>query len=230
MSATTARADAGHLARQPASTTRSATPSCTACDAAGRHAARPSATTCPAPAPSRRKSTCRSPACTGNGPIDPLLRDDARLLRHHGRAAARRAVCSMHRVRPTSTPTAYRQDRQRDQALQCRSSTHRAARASHPDRRRRRSGGPSSAPSSPTRTIIGVIDDMRFDDPRAPIPPTMYDFVPRDSAARRSRSCASRAIPKAVLDGARTSGGRRHPRCRSRPRPRCRTSQAYYRA
>ena len=37
-----------------------------------------------------------------------------------------------------------------------------------------------TGPDSPPRTIIGVIDDMRFDDPRTPIAPTMYDYVPRD--------------------------------------------------
>lgn len=31
----------------------------------------------------------------------------------------------------------------------------------------------------PPLTIIGVIDDMRFDNPRAPIQPIMYDFEPR---------------------------------------------------
>lgn len=33
---------------------------------------------------------------------------------------------------------------------------------------------------SPLRTIIGVVEDMRFGDPRTPIPPEMYDFQPRD--------------------------------------------------
>ncbi|MFS0772759.1 FtsX-like permease family protein [Sphingomonas sp. 1P08PE] len=32
-------------------------------------------------------------------------------------------------------------------------------------------------PDSPTRTIIGVIEDMRFDDAREPIPPSYYEFV-----------------------------------------------------
>ena len=35
-------------------------------------------------------------------------------------------------------------------------------------------------PRSPTRTIIGVVENMRFEDARDPIPPTFYEFVPRD--------------------------------------------------
>ena len=30
------------------------------------------------------------------------------------------------------------------------------------------------------RTIIGVVEDLRFDTPRAPVPPTLYDFQLRD--------------------------------------------------
>uniref|UniRef100_UPI0035CBC0C6 ABC transporter permease n=1 Tax=uncultured Sphingomonas sp. TaxID=158754 RepID=UPI0035CBC0C6 len=33
------------------------------------------------------------------------------------------------------------------------------------------------------RTIIGVVEDMRFDTPRAPVPPTLYDFQLRDMNA-----------------------------------------------
>jgi putative ABC transport system permease protein len=33
---------------------------------------------------------------------------------------------------------------------------------------------------NPLRTIIGVVEDMRFGDPRTPIPPEFYDFQPRD--------------------------------------------------
>jgi putative ABC transport system permease protein len=35
-----------------------------------------------------------------------------------------------------------------------------------------------SGPNDPARTIIGVIEDMRFESPKSPVPPTMYDFVP----------------------------------------------------
>lgn len=35
-----------------------------------------------------------------------------------------------------------------------------------------------SGPNNPPRTIIGVIEDMRFESPKTPVPPTMYDFVP----------------------------------------------------
>jgi putative ABC transport system permease protein len=35
-----------------------------------------------------------------------------------------------------------------------------------------------AGPNNPPRTIIGVIEDMRFESPRSPVPPTMYDFVP----------------------------------------------------
>jgi putative ABC transport system permease protein len=34
-------------------------------------------------------------------------------------------------------------------------------------------------PNSPTRTVIGVVEDMRFEDAREPIPPTFYEFVLR---------------------------------------------------
>jgi putative ABC transport system permease protein len=34
--------------------------------------------------------------------------------------------------------------------------------------------------NGPLRTIIGVVDDMRFGDPRTAIPPMFYDFQPRD--------------------------------------------------
>jgi len=35
-----------------------------------------------------------------------------------------------------------------------------------------------AGPNNPPRTIIGVVEDMRFESPRSPVPPTMYDFVP----------------------------------------------------
>ena len=38
-------------------------------------------------------------------------------------------------------------------------------------------------PDSATRTIIGVIDDMRFEDARAPIPPSFYEFVTRNPSS-----------------------------------------------
>ncbi|GLU24676.1 hypothetical protein SLE2022_405830 [Rubroshorea leprosula] len=34
-------------------------------------------------------------------------------------------------------------------------------------------------PNSPNRTVIGVIDDMRFEDAREPVPPSYYEFVTR---------------------------------------------------
>jgi putative ABC transport system permease protein len=34
-----------------------------------------------------------------------------------------------------------------------------------------------AGPNNPPRTIIGVVEDMRFENPRSPIPPTMYDFT-----------------------------------------------------
>ena len=59
-----------------------------------------------------------------------------------------------------------------------------------------------AGPDVPPRTVIGVIDDMRFDDPRVPIPPTMYDFLPSDpdSAIAMLRFAGD---PKALLDAAR---------------------------
>ena len=59
-----------------------------------------------------------------------------------------------------------------------------------------------TGPNSPPRTIIGVIDDMRFDNPRVPIPPTMYDFQPRDpqQAIAMLRFTGD---PKAMLDAVR---------------------------
>ncbi|WBO22219.1 ABC transporter permease [Sphingomonas abietis] len=59
-------------------------------------------------------------------------------------------------------------------------------------------------PTSPTRTIVGVIDDMRFDDPRNPIAPTMYEFVPRDpdSAIAMLRFVGD---PKAITEAAQAA-------------------------
>jgi len=58
-----------------------------------------------------------------------------------------------------------------------------------------------AGPNTSTRTIIGVIDDMRFDDPRTPIPPTMYGFVQRDPEQAIAILRFS-GDPKAVHDGA----------------------------
>jgi putative ABC transport system permease protein len=61
-----------------------------------------------------------------------------------------------------------------------------------------------AGPNTSTRTIIGVIDDMRFDDPRTPIPPTMYGSVPRDpqSAIAILRFSGD---PKVMHDAAQTA-------------------------
>ena len=48
------------------------------------------------------------------------------------------------------------------------------------------------------RTIIGVIADMRFDSPRQPVPPTMYDFA-RHNPLRPIALIRYSGDPKAVL-------------------------------
>ena len=60
-----------------------------------------------------------------------------------------------------------------------------------------------SGPAMPVRTIVGVIDDMRFDDPRVPIEPTMYDFMPRDPE-QAIAILRFTGDPKTLLDEART--------------------------
>ena len=58
-----------------------------------------------------------------------------------------------------------------------------------------------AGPSNPPRTIIGVIEDMRFDNPRVPIPATMYDFVLRDPEQSIAMLRFS-GDPKVMLDAA----------------------------
>jgi len=57
-------------------------------------------------------------------------------------------------------------------------------------------------PHSADRTIIGVVEDMRFEDARDPIPPTMYEFVvrPPSSAIALLRFTGD---PKALTEAAR---------------------------
>jgi len=55
----------------------------------------------------------------------------------------------------------------------------------------------------PLRTIIGVVDDMRFGDPRTPIPPMMYDFLPRNPD-RGIAVLRFSGDTQSVIDGART--------------------------
>ena len=84
-----------------------------------------------------------------------------------------------------------------------------------------------SGPGNPARTIIGVIDDMRFDDPRLPIPPTMYDFVPRDpeQAVGILRFTGD---PNAVLDAARTAWRQEAPEVPFQAKTATQNLEAYY--
>ena len=58
-------------------------------------------------------------------------------------------------------------------------------------------------PNSPTRTVIGVVDDMRFEDARAPIPPSFYEFVTRDPSSAIGILRFS-GDPKALLQAVQT--------------------------
>lgn len=55
----------------------------------------------------------------------------------------------------------------------------------------------------PLRTIIGVVEDMRFGDPRTPIPPMMYDFQARNPD-RGIAILRFSGDPQSVMDAARS--------------------------
>ena len=60
------------------------------------------------------------------------------------------------------------------------------------------------------RTIIGVVEDMRFDTPRVPIPPTMYDFQITQPASPIA-ILRFTGDPKSMLDAAQQTWRREAP-------------------
>ncbi len=82
-------------------------------------------------------------------------------------------------------------------------------------------------PNNPPRTIIGVIDDMRFDDPRVPIPPTLYDFQLRDP--RQAVAILRYAgDPQTILDEARAVWRQEAPEVPFQAKTATQNLEAYY--